>query len=135
MSKPRAHWDRVYTRAKEKSQSGLILLKYELYRDCIECLHFSCELGIKAVVLKNGSQPKSTHNLRDLVTTSYKGKKELYLALISNERVKKAFQRIYSAWTVEMRYNVVNLDRNDVDDMARCYGVVFKWLEKNFLNQ
>lgn len=76
------HWIELYERAKEKAKSGALLHEHGLNRDSIESWHFACELGIKAAIHKQGSRPAATHNLKKLIMGKYRGRRELYLALI-----------------------------------------------------
>ena len=128
------NWTELAHRAREYQAAAEILIENNQLQTALEQAHLSVELLMKSAILKSSGIAPKTHNLREIAETKISGKKFLSKQISSTKFIRGDFNTIMSAWDMQDRYRVRELDRYDTEQLIETYRKVYQWIRTNFVD-
>ena len=124
--------------ALEKLRLAEMAITEGLYNACMENCHFALELIMKAAIYKAGGTPPTSsqkgHDLLEISMVKIDGMKFLHKKLMSTRTVVQLWLTIYNRWDTKQRYQYLEIDPLEIDDVFDAYRGVFKWIESNYVD-
>lgn len=124
--------------ALENLQTANLALENELFNTALENGHYALEKIMKSAIYKAGGQPPSSgqkgHDLVEIANTRVNGRKHLYNAIKSNGTMLKYWTQVSSFWKTHQRYEKLDIDPLDMDEIFDAYEGLVRWIDKNLID-
>jgi HEPN domain-containing protein len=124
--------------ALENLQTANLALENELFNTALENCHYALEKIMKSAIYKEGGNPPTTgqkgHNLVEIANTRVNGRKYLHNAIKSDRNMLRYWTQVSSFWKTHHRYEKLNIDPLDMDDIFDAYEGLVRWIDKNLID-
>lgn len=124
--------------ALENLQTANLALDNKLYNTALENCHYALEKIMKSAIYKEGGTPPTSghkgHDLVEIANTKINGRKYLHNKIKSNSNMLKYWTEVGSFWKTHHRYEKLNIDAFDMDDMFDAYEGLVRWIDKNLID-
>lgn len=124
--------------ALENLQTANLAFENKLFNTALENCHYALEKIMKSVIYKAGGLPPTSglkgHDLVEIANTRVKGRKLLHNRIRSNPSMLKYWTQVSSFWKTTQRYEKLNIDPLDMDEMFDAYEGLVRWIDKNLID-
>lgn len=124
--------------ALENLQTANLAVENELFNTALENCHYALEKIMKSAIYKEGGTPPSSgqkgHDLVKIANTRINGRKYLHNAIKTNRNMLKYWSQVSSFWKTHHRYEKLNIDPLDMDDIFNAYEGLVRWIDKNLID-
>jgi hypothetical protein len=124
--------------ALENLQTAELALEKKLYNTSLENCHYALEKIMKSAIYKEGGNPPTSgqrgHDLVEIANTKVNGRKYLHNKIKSNSIMLKYYTQVGSFWKTHQRYEKLNIDPFDMDEMFDAYEGLVRWIDKNLVD-
>jgi len=100
----------------------------EKYDQAIELSHFALEKIMKAALSKQEISYPLVHDIVILANIKNRGEKYLLGHINKHHNMVKYWELIHGKWNVNLRYEFMNLDPGDFDDLFVAYRGLVGWI-------
>jgi HEPN domain-containing protein len=127
------NWRDLASRAREYHLGADLLFDQNLFQNSLEQAHLSVELIFKAAIHKAGGISMQVHDLRNLSETRVNGRRFLSKEITAQKNTRTEFNKIISAWNMQMRYEKLDWDFSEVEELLESYRKVYSWTKINYV--
>lgn len=124
--------------ALENLQTANLALENKLFNTALENCHYALEKIMKSAIYKEGGVPPTSgqkgHDLVEIANTKVSGRKYLYNEIKSNSLMLKYWTQVSSFWKTHQRYEKLNINPDDMDDIFDSYEGLVRWIDKNLID-
>lgn len=124
--------------ALEQIEMAQLALDSKNFNAAIGCSHMALELVMKSAIYKAGGMPPTSavkgHDLLEISKVKIGKKKFLHSAMIADRTIHPLWLIIYNRWDTNKRYEYLELDPLEMDELISNYRRVFAWIRTKFVD-
>jgi hypothetical protein len=124
--------------ALEQMELAELALDSRNYNASIGCSHMALELIMKSAIYKAGGVPPTSsvkgHDLLEISKVKIGNRKFLHSAICSDVTILPLWLIVYNRWDTSKRYEYLELDPLEMDDLISKYRRVFIWIKSKFVD-
>ena len=121
-------WLTLASNSKDYLKMMNLAFEHSIFSQVLHNGHIAVELIIKAAISREYKGHPKLHEITKLTAITINDS-AILIAINSNPETKIHFNKIYTAWTMHYRYEVLSIDKTDAKNYLNSFSEAYKWIQ------